>query len=488
LKTISTTHRRSSRAHSSLAPFLLPLGLLAACTVGPDYKRPDVSTPSTFRPMMASQEAASFADLPWWGAFNDPSLQALITEAMTNNYDVKIAVSRIEQARAALGVSRSELYPQLNYGLNGGGGRTIVQGTQSVGATTLGVIQGTIDFAWEMDLWGRIRRSNEAAQANLLAQEDVRRGVLLSLVTDVASGYFRLVALDRELAIAQESNQVFKGSFDLFDTRYKGGRDSALPVQRAQANYDESRARIEDVKRQIAQQENALSILLGSYPKDMPRGRTLLEQALPATPVGATSDLLQRRPDILAAEQHMVSANAEIGVAVADFFPRVGLSALIGFDWIHVANINPAFGVWNAALGATGPIFDGGRRKEVYNARKAFWDETVDQYRKTVLVAFQETSDALVAQQRLAPRREALEAQVADLRRSVSLAQSRYDEGRASYFEVLESEQQLFPAETLLAQTQRDQLLAVVDLYKALGGGWKTAPEDWAKPTTVAGG
>jgi multidrug efflux system outer membrane protein len=306
---------------------------------------------------------------------------------------------------------------------------------------------------------------------------------MLTLVTDVASGYFRLLQLDRQMAVAQESTRAFQGTFDFFNTRFQGGRDSALPVQRAQANLDESRARIEDLKRQIAQQENAISILLGGYPRDIPRGRSLLDEPLRATPVGAASDLLQRRPDIMAAEHNMVSANAEIGVAVANFFPRIGLSAIGGGQGIHLAGANTGFGLWSAGLSAAGPLFNGGRLQAIYEGQKAYWDETVAQYRKTVLTAFQETSDALAAQQTLASRRQALEAQVVNLRQSGDLALTRYDGGRASYFEVLEAQQQLYPVEGQLAQTEGDQLLATVSLYKALGGGWKMSPAEWRTKT-----
>jgi outer membrane protein, multidrug efflux system len=462
-----------------LTAAMLASSLVGGCTLGPDYERPPISVPTTFRAQLTPTEAASFADLPWWSAFNDPTLQSLISEAVVNNYEVQIAVARIEQARAALGVVSSESVPQLNYGAGVGGGRGLVQSQDSVSAVTAGTITGGLNAAWEIDLWGRIRRSTEAARANLLAQEDVRQGVMLSLVTDVANGYSRLLELDRELAIANESTRAFKGSFDLFTARFAAGRDSKLSVHRSQANYDESRARAADLKRQIAQQENALSILLGSYPKSIPRGRGLAEQTLPATPLGASSDLLQRRPDILAAEENMIAANAEIGVAIANFFPRIGLSAFVGGEGLRIAGTNSAFGLWSAGLAATGPIFNGGRLKSEYEGRQAFWDESVAQYRKTVLTAFQETSDALAAQQNLVDRRAALEAQVTDLKNSVDLALLRYDGGRATYFEVLEAQQQLFPAQDALAQTQRDQLVAVVNLYKALGGGWKLAPEEW---------
>ena len=459
-------------------------GVLGACTVGPDYKRPDVTTPAQFRAQLTPSEANSLADMPWWSVFNDPSLQALISEAVRNNYDLQIAAARIAQAREAVTVAHSAIYPQVDYNVSAAGGRTVIQGENSAAAANVAVIGGGLNVSQDLDPWGLIRRSTEAARARLLAQEDIRRGVMLTLVTDVANGYFRLVELDRELAIADDSTRLFKDTFDLFTRRFQAGRDSNLPVQRAQANYDASRARSEDLRRQIAQQENALSILLGSYPKDIPRGRVLTEQTMPATPLSATSDLLERRPDIHAAEADMMAANADIGVAVANYFPRVGLSAVLGGQWVDVAGQTGPFGIWTAALAAAGPIFNGGRLRAIYRERKAFWDETVVEYRKTVIVAFQETSDALIAQQRLAGQRAALEAQVADLQRSAGLALTRYNGGRASYFEVIEAQQELFPAEDSLAQTQRDQLVATVNLYKALGGGWKLTPAEWAHPNT----
>lgn len=458
--------------------------LSAGCTLGPNYKRPEVQQlPTQYRFQLSPAEASSYADLSWWAAFQDPALQKLIAEAVANNYDVQIAAARIEQARAALGVARSEALPQVDYNAGVGGQRTLVQGLRSVNAATVGSAEAFINAAWELDVWGRIRRSTEAARANLFAQEEIRRGVMLTLATDVAAGYFRLLTLDRELAVAEESTGAYRKTFDLFGLRFQAGKDSNLSVQRAGAIYNSSFATAADLKRQIAQQENALSILLGSYPRDIPRSR-LSDEAPPAVPVGATSDILQRRPDIRAAEQNMVSANAEIGVAVANFFPRIGLSALVGGQGIHLAGDNSAFGLWSAALTATGPIFTGGRLQSIYEGRKAFWDETAAQYRKTVLVAFQETSDALAAQQTLGDRRQALEAQVANLRQSVDLAFTRYDGGRASYFEVLEAQQQLYPVEAQLAQTRGDQLLASVSLYKALGGGWKMTPAEWRQAAT----
>jgi multidrug efflux system outer membrane protein len=421
--------------------------------------------------------------------FNDPQLQGLIGEGLANNHDIKIAVARIEQARALVGVARSEAHPQLNYNTFIAGEKTFVpEPDNRVGTAEFGSFGGAIQAAWEFDVWGRIRRSTESAEANLLAQEDIRRGVLLTLVTDIAGGYFRLLELDRELAIAQESSGVYKRQLDLFTDRFNAGRDTRLPVDRTQADYDASTARVHDLQRLIAQQENALSVLVGGYPKTIPRGKPLTEQTIAtSTPLGSTTALLQRRPDILAAEQKMIQANADIGVAIANYFPRIGLSALGGGIDAYIDGNWEGFGTWRAAIGASGPIFTGGRLKAIEQNRRAFWDEAIAQYQKTVIRAFQETSDALVAQQTLAQRRTALESQIAALRRSSGTAMDRYTGGRASYFEVLEAQQQLYPAEDALAQTQRDQLVAVVNLYKALGGGWNLTPPQWTQQTPTGG-
>jgi multidrug efflux system outer membrane protein len=476
--------RSCSFASIPLAPgaILAAAALLSGCMSMPEYKRPDAAPPATFRFQTGEAASAqSIADLPWWQAFNDPALQSLINQGLAQNTDLKIAAARIEEARALVGVARSEGQPQVGYQAGVAGDRQFVATTGSAGAVSVFSVAGALNAAWEFDVWGRIRKSTEAAEANLMAQEDIRRGVMLSLVTDIATGYFRLLELDRELAIAQDSSATFKQTLDLFTQRFEAGRDSRLPMDRSRANYEASGARIAEIRRQIAVQEDALSVLLGGYPQGVARGRSLTEQTLPDAPLSATTALLQRRPDIMAAEQGMIAANAQIGVAVADFFPRIGLSALVGGIDANIHGNWQGFGVWSAALGASGPIFTGGRLESQYKNRQAYWDETVASYRKTVQIAFQETSDALAAQQTLAARRTSLENQVAALQRSTEQARTRFDEGRAGYFEVLEAEQQLFPAQDALAQTQRDQLLATVGLYKALGGGWSTPVSDWGK-------
>ena len=455
---------------------LLPILLLGGCVVGPQYKKPDLAVPSEFRAQVTPADSQSFADLPWWSVFKDAALQGLITKALASNYDLQVAVARIEQARAQVDIAESQGLPQIGYGGTAEAANAFVPGILTKngksGTTSYGAFEGLLNAAWELDLWGRIRHTTEAAQANLYGQEDVRRGVMLTLVSDLAADYFKLLELDQELTIARDSAETYKKTLDLFTYRFEGGKDSRLPVERAQAAYESANAAIHAVTLQIGQLENAISILVGDYPRTIERGRSLADQSTPQTPTGSTTSLLQRRPDVLHAEQNMIAANAQIGVAVANFFPRVGLSAFVGGDAVHVAGAWQTFNVWNLALNLAGPIYSGGALQAAYHQSQAYWDETVAQYKQIVLTAFRETSDALVAQQTLGPRRIALQGQVAALRHSVDLAVMRYQAGRASYFEVLEAQQQLFPAENELAQTERDQLVAVVNLYKALGGGW----------------
>ena len=457
--------------------------LLASCATGPDYKKPDTPVPGQFRAQLAPADANSLADLPWWGVFDDPALHDLVVHALSHNYDLEIAISRIQQARQQVLQVKADALPQVNYQVTGGGEKAFAPTPSGQpGTITYGTIAGLFNAAWEFDVWHRIQHATEAAEANVLAQEEIRKGVILTLVSDLAADYFHLLELDRELAIAEDSSRVYKRTLDLFSDRFHAGRDSELPVQRTQAAYDASNASIASLKQQIGQLEDAISILAGDYPHDIPRGKLLTEQTTPSTPVGLTTDVMRRRPDILQAEQSMIQANAEIGVAVANFYPRIGISALFGGQGAGFSGTFNAFTIAGVVANAAGPIFDGGRLKAAYHERQAYWDETVAQYKKTVLGAFRETSDALIAQQNLVAQRQHEEIQIQALQRSVDLALMRYDAGRSSYLEVLEAEQQLFPAQDALAQTQRDQLLAVVSLYKALGGGWKLAPEQWSQP------
>lgn len=452
------------------------LGTLWRLEVGPHYERPTVDAPEDFRGRIEPSDAASFADLPWWDVFEDPALRALVGVALDGNYDLRAAVARIERAHAQIGVAASQLFPQVGY--QGSAERQrIPQDTlaPSVPSATFNVFQGAISMAWELDIWGRIRRATEIERAQYLGSDEARRGVVVSLVSDVANSYFQLLELDRELAIAHESAQTYGQTLDLFTRRYLGGTDTRISTARADANLQASIASVAAIQRQIAQLENAISALLGTNPHPIARGMPLVGQPVPVAPPGLTSDLLRRRPDIRQAEQTMIGANSAIGVAVANFFPTIGLSTLYGGASNKIGNIaKDSASLWNIAANLSGPIFQGGRLLESYYAQRAFWDETIASYRGTIVQAFREVADALAAQAHLGEQRRAQEAQVAALRDAVRLSLARYETGRTNYIEVLDAEELLYPAESALAETRRDQLVAVVNLYKALGGGWQT--------------
>jgi len=460
------------------------LGKLWRLEVGPQYERPAIDTPADYRSCarLDATDAASFADLPWWQVFEDPALQSLVSGALEGNYDLQAAVARIDEARAQIGVAASQFFPQIGY--QGSAVRQRIPGGvtfPAIPAATWNVFFGAFNAAWEIDLWGRIRRSTEAAQAQYLASDEARRGVVVSLVSNMASGYFELLELDRELAIAHESADTYGKTLDVFTRRYLGGTDTKISTSRAEANLQASRSTIAALERQIAQAENAISVLLGTNPKPIERGVSLVHQSVPVTPLGLTSELLRRRPDIRQAEQTMIAANAGIGVAVANFFPTVGLSTLYGGANNKIGNVvKDSASLWNIAANLSGPIFQGGKLLESYYGQKAYWDETIASYRSTIVQAFREVADALAAQDRLAEQRTAQEAQVAALREAVRLSLARYESGLTNYIEVLDAEELLYPAEGALARTRRDQLVAVVNLYKALGGGWQKPREQVA--------
>jgi multidrug efflux system outer membrane protein len=468
------------------APTAEPHGLLGKLwrlEVGPQYERPAVVMPEEFRGQLAPTDAASFADQPWWDVFNDPALQQLLQQALAGSYNLQEAVARIEQARAQVGVAAAQFYPQVGYA--GAATRNRVPGgiiNPALPEATFNVFLGAFDVAWEIDLWGRVRRTTEVARAQFLGNEDARRGVVMSLVSDVAVGYFQLLALDRQLAIARDSAATYQRTRDLFSERYVGGTDTKISSARAEADLQDSIALVAELQRQITLQENAICALLGTTPGPIERGIPLVEQTTPATPPGLTTDILRRRPDILQAEQAMIGANSAIGVAVANFFPAVGLSALYGAASSKIGNIaKDSASLWNIAANLAGPIFQGGRLLESYHAQRAFWDEAIAQYRATIVQAFREVADGLATEARLAEQRTAKQAQVRALREAVDLSLARYQTGRSNYIEVLDAEEMLYPAERALAQTQRDQLVAVVSLYKALGGGWQTAGDQLAR-------
>ena len=455
--------------------WLLAAGLFTGCAVGPHYQRPAISVPEIYRSHIGTPEAASLADLPWWDVFRDETLQGLIAETLTNNYDLRTAAARVEEARAFVGVARSEFFPQTDY--RGGVGQAHGAAQFFVpapGGQTKDVFAGLFNLAWELDVWGRIRRSTEAALAELLASEEFRRAIVLTLVSDVAQVYFELRELDLELEIARRTTESFQKTLDLFTRRLQLGVASKLETARAEAALANTAAIIPNLERRIVAKENQLSVLLGRNPGSILRGMPLVDQAFPpTTPPGLPSQLLERRPDVRQAEQILIAANARVGVAEANFFPRIGLTSLYGGASSEIENVVKGNGnIWALTGQLTGPLLQGGLLYENYQATLAQWEQEKLQYEQTVLRAFQEVSNALTDQQKLAEAQREQARAVAALQESVRLATLRYTGGFANYFEVIEAQQQLFPAENALAQTQRDRLLAVVQLYKALGGGW----------------
>lgn len=455
------------------------LAIAGGCAIGPNYVRPEVSAPGEYRGQVGPAEAASLADLPWWEVFEDEVLQQLILEALAGSYDLKTATARVEQAQALLGVARSPFYPQVGY--QGSGGRQRDPEWLGTPSNTYDLFFGAFSLAWEIDVWGRIRRASEAARERLFAAEEVRRGVLLSLTTAVAQSYLRLLELDRELEIARATVKSFEETLELFDRQFTGGVGNKLQVERAAAALAQTQAVIPDLELRIVSEENALSVLLGRAPAPIPRGTPLAARsAPPATPPGLPSALLERRPDVLQAEHTLAAANAEVGVSIANFFPQIGLTALYGGQSTELSDLlKNSFSVWNVAGTAAGPVFQGFSLLQQYRAQVAAWEEAKSRYQQTVLTAFGEVSTALTAQTKLAEVKAAQERTVRAYQESVRLSLVRYTSGLAGYFEVLEAQQRLFPAEITLAQVQREQLLTVVTLYRTLGGGWQLSDDQW---------
>jgi multidrug efflux system outer membrane protein len=456
---------------------------LAGCVVGPNYQRPPLNPPEQHRGQAGAAEAASLADQPWWDVFHDDALNGLIREALANGYDVRLAAWRVEEARANAGIVRAQSYPALQGQVEAGHGRQ--QGVEGT------LVQLNVNASWEFDLWGRIRRSNEAALAAYLASEEARRGVFLSLVSEVATDYFQLRELDLQLAIARGTSEAFQGTYDLFNKRLQGGAASALETTSAEALLASTAANIPDLERQIVAQENRLSFLLGRNPGPIPRGPVLDAQFLPpAIPSGLPSDLLRRRPDLREAEQNLIAANANVGVANAEFFPSLSLTGALGGVSPQISQLFPAGRTWNLGAGLLTPVFQGRRLREQYRAAVARWEQARVQYEQSVTNAFGEVSTALVAYQKYAEVERERTREVNAYREAVRLSNLRYVAGLADYLEVLQAQQQLFPAEILLAQSRYNRLATLVELYRTLGGGWQLADPQWtgAQPAAPPGG
>jgi multidrug efflux system outer membrane protein len=456
---------------------LTAIGLLVAgCTVGPDYRRPEATVPAEYRGLGPANPAGagSLGDLPWWELFGDPVLQELIHEAIQQNYDLRVAAARILDARAQVTVARSFQFPELN----GRGAAPYQKIEGDTGPFQLGesfTPAAGIDLVFEIDFWGRFRRGTEAARAELLASESARRVVMATLVTDVATTYFNLRDLDKELEISRDTLTSRTDSLRLVTMREQGGVAALIDVRQAEILVAQAGEAVPDTERLIAQNENALAVLLGRNPADVPRGRRLVEQiTIPVLPAGFPSSLLERRPDIAQADALLHSATARIGVAKSDYFPRVFLtgSAAAAGIWVNSSWLGPQ-GIFAVGPSFTLPIFNTGRTGAGVDSAEARAQIALELYRQTVVQAFREVSDALVEYQKRQEFRIQQEALQQAARDASRLANMRYTGGVSSYLEVLDSERQLFDAELGVVRSYRDELIAIIRLYKALGGGWQ---------------
>jgi multidrug efflux system outer membrane protein len=456
--------------------------LLAGCAVGPNYKRPAMDSPDAFRRSATDTNASagtnSFADLGWWQTFQDPQLAAYLAEALTNSWDIKIAAARVLQAEAVARITRSQFMPTIN-----AGGDLVTSRASEKGPTPIpaGVNPrqeyGDVFLsmpAYELDLWGRIRRANEAARAQLLATVEAERTVRQTLVAQVATAYLDLLEFDLELDIARRTYAIRTNSLELTRSRADGGVASMADVYQSQILVFGAEASIADILRRVEQQENLLSILLGRNPGGIQRGTPLISQTVRAeVPAGLPSSLLERRPDLRAAEQQLVAANADIGQAKAAFYPQVTLTGFAGFQTVALSDLfTGAAKTWQFGPAVTVPLFTGGRLRGNLKLAQARFEESLARYQQTVQGAFREVSDGLVAYQRTREFRAKQEERTQANRDATELANVRYEGGVTSYLEVLYNEQELFSAELSLALARRNELLSVVQIYRSLGGGW----------------
>jgi multidrug efflux system outer membrane protein len=468
--------RAKMKEPAPLIVAVLIAALVAGCSVGPNYRRPVIQTPAAFRdlrenPQVESQ-AASYADLPWWQVFQDQTLQELLRTALKQNYDLQLATERINAARAELAITHSNQLPQLQGDADFSGGK------QQAFQTKANFLSLTADAAFQLDFFGRLRRATEAARAELLASEEGQHTVTLTLVSDMGSAYFELLQLDLELQIAQDTVKTQEDSVKLTSFRLSNGVATRLDVLQAQQVLDTANAQIPDLERRIGQEENAISILLGNYPAGVPRGRPLTQQLLPPEiPPGMPSSLLERRPDIRQAEQFLIAANAEIGVAKAEFFPQILLTGSggggFGRSSAFSGLMSSQTGIWSYGVQVSQPIFRGGALRGNLRLAESQQQQALIGYKQAIQRAFGDVSDALIAYQKSHEVRIHQEELAADLQESVRLSTMRYQGGTAGYLEVLDGQRSLFAAELALAEARGNEFQSLVQIYRALGGGWQ---------------
>jgi multidrug efflux system outer membrane protein len=450
--------------------------IVASCAMGPDYERPEVPVPESYQ--SPAVPGASFANLEWWDLFDDPELVDLVKTALVNNKELAIALARIEEARASLGFVRADQFPNLNAGAGAARGNVVP------GAVVPGSINETFvlaaNLSFEIDLWGKLRRSTEAARAELLATVDARNVVTITLISDVASFYLLLLDLDARVGIAHRTEITREDSLRIIEARFDKGIVPLIDVNQAQIELGDAKAESAALERQRGLAENSLSVLLGQNPGPVARSQQGVASTLnvPEIPVGLPSELLERRPDVRQASQQLAAQTARIGVAEALRFPSLSLTGTLGLASNDLSGfLSSSNKVWGISADLLGPVFDAGRNKSRVEAERARTEQLLNNYQLTVLRSFQEVEDALIEIRTYRAEAEAREAQVTAAQSATTLSRARYDGGVTSYLEVLESERSLFRAELLASSTRREQVVAIVSLYKALGGGWTTEEE-----------
>ena len=446
----------------------------SACTLGPDYVQPRVAVPEQWR--VDYPAAADAAGSKWWEQFGDSALNRLVETALRENRDLLVAAARVDQFIGQLQTTRSQLYPQAGVNLDASRNRATAVGTTPLPAGAdpyYSLYQGALGAQWQIDLFGRVRRLSEAAQARVYATEQARRGVVLSVVTSVSSAYVALRVLDRQLEIARSTAANYGETLRIFELRFKGGVVSQVELEQVRSQYRQALAAIPSLERQVGVAENLISLLLGRNPGPIPRGRALGDLAMPGIPAGLPSTLLERRPDILQAEQNLVAANASIGAAKAQYFPQLSLTGALGSVSTALGSFlsGPAT-TWSVAAGLAGPLFTAGAIAGQVGSAEAAEREALASYQQAVLNAFRETSDALLGAVKKQQEAAEQSKRVASLREYARLSRMRFDNGYAGYLEVLYAENELFTAELTAANTVGDQYTQLVGVYKAMGGGW----------------
>ena len=446
----------------------------SGCMIGPDYLRPDIDSPQAYR--FEPQQAAATADSQWWKQYADPVLDQLIADALANNLDVKVAAANVQAAAGILTSTRAPIFPQFGYSADAGRARYSESGDGAIAPGTVNpqsFNQAAVTASWEIDLWGRIRRQTEASEAGLLATEQARRGVILSLVSGVASGYLQLRGLDQQLEVARKTQQAYAESLKYFELQFQYGQTSEMNVVQARSQYETASAQIPLIEQQIVELENALSLLAGRNPGPIARGKSLEQLGAPAVPAGLPSELLERRPDIMQAEQQLIAANARIGAAKALYFPSISLTGNFGGSSSELSDVfNGSAKTWNYTGSFIGPIFTAGLISGQVAQAEANQQAALFNYQQVIQAAFGDVSNALSSREKLLLQVQSQQRQVVALRDFVRLARLQYDGGYAPYSTVLLAELQLFPAELTLAQTTANNAAALATIYKAMGGGW----------------